>query len=85
MAERTYTVRDLCERYGVNEHTVLGWIAQGELRAINVGRSPDRKKPRWRITAEALATFEQLRTPTPQMPQQRRRNQTGGDVVEFYK
>ena len=49
----TLSVRDLCERYGVGEHTVLGWINRGELRAINVGRRLDAKKPRWRITQEA--------------------------------
>ena len=39
----TLTVRDLCERYGVSEHTVLGWIRSGELRAVNVGRKPGGK------------------------------------------
>ena len=58
----TLSVRDVCERLGVNEHTVLGWIRSGELRAVNVGRRPGGKKPRWRITQEALEAFEQLRT-----------------------
>jgi excisionase family DNA binding protein len=31
----TYSVRDLCERYGVSAHTILAWINRGELRAVN--------------------------------------------------
>ena len=42
------TVGDLCERYGVTEHTVLSWIRSGELKAVNVGRRADATKPRWR-------------------------------------
>ena len=60
MSDRALTVRDLCDRYGVTEHTVLGWIRSGELRAINVGRSLGTKKPRWRITPEALQAFDAL-------------------------
>ena len=46
MTEHALTVRDLCERFGVEEHTVLGWIKSGELRAMNCGRRPGSKKPR---------------------------------------
>jgi excisionase family DNA binding protein len=80
----TLSVRDLCERYGVGEHTVLGWIASGELRALSVGRRPDSKKPRWRITQEALEAFELARTATPPPPRLRRRKRPT-DVIEFYK
>jgi excisionase family DNA binding protein len=80
----TLSVRDLCERYGVSEHTVLGWIRSGELRAINVGRRLGAKKPRWRITPEALEAFEILRTQTSPPPRARRRNRPA-DVIEFYK
>jgi excisionase family DNA binding protein len=79
----TFTVREICKRYSVAEHTVLGWIRSGELKALNVGRTPGTKKPRWRITAEALATFELLRTTTPPPPWTRRRKRSP-EVVEFY-
>jgi excisionase family DNA binding protein len=78
----TLSVRDLCERYGVGEHTVLGWIASGELKAVNVGRRLGAKKPRWRITQQALDAFEVIRTPTPPAPRTRRRKPAG--VIEFY-
>ena len=60
-----YTVKDICARYCVGINTVLGWISRGELRAINVGRSPTKKKARWRITQEALDEFELERTTIP--------------------
>ena len=58
MRDRALSVRDVTELYAVNEHTVLAWIRSGELRAVNVGRSPSKKKPRWRITSDALAAFD---------------------------
>ncbi|HZZ77892.1 MAG TPA: helix-turn-helix domain-containing protein [Gemmataceae bacterium] len=79
-----YTVQDICSRYNVTVHTVLGWIRRGELRAINVGRRLGAKKPRWRVTQEALDAWEELRTPAPAMPRARRRKRQG-DVIEFYE
>jgi excisionase family DNA binding protein len=80
----TLSVHDLTERFGVSEHTVLAWIRSGELRAVNVGRRPGGKKPRWRITQEALEQFELARTPTPPLPRARRQKRPA-DVIEFYK
>lgn len=80
----TYTINDLMQRYSVTQQTVLGWIHSGELRAINVGRAPGKKKPRWRITQQSLDAFEALRTPSPPQPRTRRRKQATTDVVEFY-
>jgi hypothetical protein len=80
----TFSVRDVTERYGVSEHTVLGWIKTGELKAMNVGRRLGAKKPRWRITQAALAAFELSRTPTPSLPRSRRRKRPA-EVIEFYK
>ena len=83
MVSRALTVREVAERYAVTEHGVLAWIRSGELRAINCGRRPGAKKPRWRVTADALAAFELLRTPSPPPPRTRRRNQIG-DAIAFY-
>ena len=83
MRDRALTVREIAERYAVTEHGVLAWIRSGELRAINCGRRPGSKKPRWRITAKALAAFELLRTPSPPPPRTRRRKQSA-EVVQFY-
>jgi excisionase family DNA binding protein len=80
----TLSVREICNLYRVSEHTVLSWISSGELRAFSVGRKPGAKKPRWRITQEALAAFEALRTPTPPAPRTRRRKQSADGIIKFY-
>ena len=83
MSTDTLSVRDICDRYGVGEHTVLGWIRSGELRAVNVGRTAGAKKPRWRIPQTALEAFELARTHTPPPPRTKRRKRPA-DVIQFY-
>ena len=78
-----FTVQDIQRRYNVTVQTVLGWIHAGELRAVNVGRRPSAKKPRWRITEKALEAFELSRMPTP-TPIRTPRRKRPVEVVEFY-
>ncbi|MGE0378866.1 MAG: helix-turn-helix domain-containing protein [Planctomycetaceae bacterium] len=80
----TYTVRDVQVRYDVTEHTVLGWIRNGELKALNVGTAPGKKKPRWRITQEALDEFELLRASQAPPPPRKRRKRQSTDTMKFY-
>lgn len=79
----TFGVKDICERFAIGEHTVLGWIRRGELKAIDVSRTRG-GRPKWRITAEALAAFESARTPAPPQPRTRRAKSKSTDVIEFY-
>lgn len=82
----TKTVKDLMERYGVAQHTVLAWIRSGELKAINVGVSSKRKKPRWRIGDDALEAFEKSRTSAPPTHVQAKRPRGPANAItEFYK
>jgi excisionase family DNA binding protein len=78
-----FKVSDICARFMVNEQTVLGWIRRGELRAVNVGRKPGSRKPRWRISQEALDAFEASRTPAAPAPRKARAKRPG-DVIAFY-
>lgn len=80
----TYTVRDLEQRYGVREHTILAWIKRGDLKALNVGVALGKQKPRYRITQAALDAFEALRAVTPPAPRTHRRKRST-DVLEFIK
>jgi len=83
MIERALTVQEIAERYGVDPHSVLAWIRSGELRALSVNRKPGARKPRWRVTPEALVSFELLRTHNPPpTPTRRRRRQP--EVIAFY-
>jgi excisionase family DNA binding protein len=78
------TVADVARRYRVGEHTILRWINSGQLLAVNVGRSPGARKPRWRISEQALADFEAARRTTAPPPPRTRRRQRPADVIEFY-
>ena len=63
---------DVAKKLGVNPAKVLGWIERGELAAIDVTHNHGTGRPRWRITPEALADFEQTRSsstqPSPRQP-----------------
>jgi hypothetical protein len=78
---KTFQVKDIAERHSVAADKVLEWIAKGELIAINVSTDPNAKRPRWRVTAEALEAFEQSRAsnpPAPKPTKRRRRRATAG-------
>lgn len=78
----TFTIKEVRIRYRVSEHTVLQWIHNGELKAINVSKQRG-GKPQWRITEEALENFEQLRqADSPQPKRRRRKTVTSG--VEYF-
>lgn len=78
-----YTVKELAEKLRVTEHTILCWIHNRELLATNVNRVVGRK-PRWRISEEALKAFEESRSPSPPAPAKRRARQPA-EVIDFYK
>jgi hypothetical protein len=75
------TVRDITERYRVGQGKVLGWIARGELRAINTAASLC-GKPRWVIPPEALAVFEQRRQGGPPPKPARRKRRSA--LIDYY-
>lgn len=64
---------------------VVGWIDSGELEAFNVANAGS-KRPRWRITQEALDDFLRRRASRPASPKPaRRRQRRTPDVIEFFK
>jgi excisionase family DNA binding protein len=69
MSDRAITPPRLAEQLGVNVHRVLGWIARGELAAVNVG---DGVRPRYRILPQAVEAFLAARSAKP-APKARRR------------
>lgn len=83
----SHDLKNVSAKYGVSVSTVSSWICNGELAAVNVSRNPASRKPRWRVTDEALAEFEKSRaavTPTLKPPR-RRRNKDDDGIIEFYK
>lgn len=85
--ERHYRVKETAELACVEIETVLWWIETKELKAINVAKNPNGKRPRWRIAETELAKFL-LRRQTQDQPlpaKTVRRAQTQRQVVEFYR
>jgi excisionase family DNA binding protein len=78
------TISEVAERYSVDPHSVLDWVRSGELRAVNVGRSPGRKKPRWRIPLAAVEQFELIRSFSPTPPRTRRRKRQPSEIIQYY-
>lgn len=75
------TTRDIARRYRVGEDKVRSWIRRGELAAINTAdvRSA---KPRFVVTAEALAAFERARSAAP--PPKTARRKKRSVLVDYY-
>jgi transposase len=78
----TFSIKQLQERYGVGEHTVLGWIHSGLLRAIDISRVTS-SRPKWRITPEDLEAFEMRRSHKPPEPRKPRKSKKPERM--FYK
>ena len=78
------TVKAVADRLGVGVHAVLGWIAAGELSAVNVARNRAGERPRWRISADALQQFELGRL-APPPPVRGPRRKKLAEVTQFYK
>jgi len=81
----TFDIKQIAERYMVSPSTVSGWIANNELDAFVVSRAAGSRKPRYRVTEEALAAFERRRAVGSQTPATPRRKKANDGVVEFYK
>jgi hypothetical protein len=75
------TVADVARRYRVGPDKVRSWIVRGELAAVNTAAALC-GRPRWVVTADALAAFEQRRAGGPPPRPQRRRKRTA--LVDFY-
>jgi hypothetical protein len=70
-------------RLRVSIHCVLALIRTGELRALNVALKGV-KRPRWKITPEALAEFEAARSSKAEPPPTRKRKpRKDPDFVEY--
>ena len=79
---RGFTTKDVALRFRVGEDKVRAWIARGVLRAINTADASC-GKPRYVVTAEALAEFEKARTVSPP-PKAQRKKPRKADAIDFY-
>jgi excisionase family DNA binding protein len=74
------TVSEVARRFRVGEDKVRGWIARGELAAINTA-SARCGRPRWVILPDAMAAFERGRVAAAPRPIRRKRRAA---VVDYY-
>ena len=74
---RTLSTKEFAEHYGIGIHTALNLIYSGSVAAVNVAVNPN-GRPKWRISAEAMAAFEASRAAQPKRVGTRRRK--GGTV-----
>lgn len=77
------TVADIAKRFRVSPDKVRAWIRRGELNAINTA---DQRcfRPRFVVTADALADFERSRqAATPDAPKPPRRKKRT-NIIDFY-
>jgi len=70
---RARTIPDVAKDFGVSERTVQKWVEAGELRAVNVSRDRNSKKPRLRVLDSDLQAFLAGRTVGTERKQSRRR------------
>ena len=65
-APRAYsTPPKLAKQLGIHPAKVMGWIARGELRAVNIADRAGGGRARWRISPDALDEFLRKRESTP--------------------
>jgi hypothetical protein len=76
-----FTVSDLAARWRVSPDKVRAWINRGELRAVNTSATLC-GRPRWVVSADAVAAFERRRSGGPTPKPQRRRKAT--DFIDFF-
>jgi hypothetical protein len=80
--QRGYSVPDLAMRWKVSEEKIRGWLARGELVAVNVA-SNLASKPQWRVLHLSVERFEQRRSSAPPPKPVRRRRRTLA-VVDYF-
>ena len=84
MLSVTYSPAEVAQRFGCKVDKVLAWIASRELVAVNAATSRSAKKPRWRISPQALEDFERERTTLPKVKTVTRRRKPTNSVIEFF-
>lgn len=80
------TAKEVAELLRVSVDSILAYIDNGELRALNVAPKTS-KRPRWRIKQEWIESWEETRVtvPKPKTPTRAKRRPKDGTVIEFYK
>jgi hypothetical protein len=76
------TPPQIARRLRCRSSKVIVWIRKGALRAVNVAEDPNGKRPRWRISPQALEDFLTARANRAPAAPRRRKRQL--QVTEFF-
>lgn len=80
---KSLSLDEVGELHDVSTRTVEWWVANGELRAINVSRDPKSKKPRLRVLQVDLDKFLAARSTDAAALQKRPRRKRVEILEEF--
>jgi excisionase family DNA binding protein len=85
LLRRNLSVSQVAARLYVGDDKIRDWIKNGEMEALNVA-SRLGKRPRWRISEEALVAFERKRSSTASVtaPPTRRQKAKDEGVEEYF-
>jgi hypothetical protein len=79
---RYLTPPQLAELWGCKPEKILGFIRRGQLRAFDLSEHPGVGRPRWRISAAAVAEFEANRAAiVPPKRTRRKRDPAVLDII----
>ena len=81
---KTVTPPEAARELGVHPDKITYWIASGELRASNLARDANGRKPRYRIMREDLEAFLASRAVPGPAPKATRRRRKAQDVTEYF-
>lgn len=86
MTRAWYSPGDIARERGVRLSKVRVWIARGELVAVNMAEKTGAGlRPRWRVSAEALAAFDLARSSKVTVaPKRKRAVKTSAREVIFF-
>lgn len=72
MVDQVYlSVPSIAEKLDVDTEQVLSWIHSGQLKAANVAKNPNGKRPRWRVAEGDLGRFVLSRMNSASQPSPR--------------
>jgi excisionase family DNA binding protein len=82
---KTLSPGEIAKLLQVSDGTVGSWISNGELAAFVASRSASSRRPRYRVSEEALSEFMARRSVVPPAaPVRRRRKNADDQIIKFY-
>ena len=82
--KRYYSPPELAALWGIKAERVIGFIRNGELRAVDLSANPGIGRPRFKIPMDAITEFENRRAGCQREPTPRRRRRKDPEIIEYF-